>query len=414
MSCHQGASSFREVFSRRPLGGGLQGARTSRNPPPSGRRLLLAILLFASPLTAQSPAAVRALDAAVNAGIQQRTYPGAVVIVGRADTILFAKGYGQYSWNLDTRRPDPAWSLWDVASLSKVVATASAVAVLVGRGLLDLDLPVSSVLPRFSGGGKEGVTIRMLLDHSSGLPAWAPLGAADGSVGSAEAKLFDIPLRRAPGETALYSDLNAILAAMVVEKVSGLSFDEFTREMVFLPSEMAATTWKPMVSDQTRTVPSERRADGSVLVGSVHDPNARALGGIAGHAGVFASGLDLAHFAQRWLRGLAGDSTWVSPDVLKLFAARTRAAGTRALGWDTPLLEPGDGEPPLYGACATDTTIGHTGFTGTLLWLDPPKDLFVVFLTNRSFAPTKRSLSEMRTHRAAVSDAARRLAGERC
>jgi CubicO group peptidase (beta-lactamase class C family) len=254
----------------------------------------------------------------------------------------------------------------------------------------------------------------MLLDHTSGLPAWAPLAAADGQVSSAESRLFDITLRRSPGETPLYSDLNAILAAMVVERVSGLPFEQVTREMVFLPSEMAATTWKPLPADQTRTVPTERRADGSVVVGRVHDPNAQALGGIAGHAGVFATGLDLAHFAQRWLRGLAGDSTWVSPAVLQQFASRSERSGTRALGWDTPLLITGDGDPPLYGACSTATTIGHTGFTGTLIWLDPASDLFLVFLTNRTFAPTRRSLSEMRVHRAAVSDAARRIAGERC
>jgi CubicO group peptidase (beta-lactamase class C family) len=301
-----------------------------------------------------------------------------------------------------------------VASLSKVVATASAVAVLVDRKQLDLDAPVRALLPRFTGEVKDHVTVRMLLDHTSGLPAWAPLATSDGRVSSAESRLFDIALRRAPGETALYSDLNAILAAMVVERVSGVPFDQFTRERVFLPTGMAATTWRPITADQTRAVPTERQADGSVLVGRVHDPNARAFNDVAGHAGVFATGLDLAHFAQRWLRGLGGDSTWVHPEVLRQFATRSATAGTRALGWDTPQLITGDGDPPLYGACATATTIGHTGFTGTLLWLDPAEDLFVVFLTNRSFAPTRRSLSEMRIHRAAVSDAARRIAGEAC
>jgi CubicO group peptidase (beta-lactamase class C family) len=355
------------------------------------------------------------LDAAVEAGIRSRTYPAATVVIGRSDTILYAKGYGTYAWTGDSRQPDPGYSLWDVASLSKVIATASAVAVLVDRQRLDLDAPVSRLLPRFAGEVKDHVTVRMLLDHTSGLPAWAPLGGREGTAAGAWSRLFDIGLTRPAGETSLYSDLNAILAAQVVEQVAGTSFDQFTRDSVFGPTGMGSAMWQPVAADQLRSVPTERRADGSMLFGSVHDPNARVLGGVAGHAGVFATGLDLAHFAQKWLRGLRqSDSTWVRPTTLARFAQRSEVGGTRALGWDTPLLHPPDNLPPLYGACATATTIGHTGFTGTLLWIDPAADLFVVFLTNRSYQPTRRSLSEMRELRAAVSDAARRMAGVKC
>ncbi|HRP07551.1 MAG TPA: serine hydrolase domain-containing protein [Gemmatimonadales bacterium] len=390
-------------------------------PPISDLRSpISALLLAASLLSPQLPAqSVRsraaALDSAVVAGITARTYPAATVIVGRSDTILYSRGYGHYTWASDSRRPDPAWSLWDVASLSKVVATASAVAVLVDRKQLDLDAAVSSLVPRFVGEAKDHVTVRMLLDHTSGLPAWVPLGGDDRSQAGTWGRLFDVGLRREPGQTSLYSDLNAILAARVVEQSTGEPFDLFTRQNVFAPTGMAATTWTPVVADQLRAVPTEYRANGRPLTGVVHDANARAFGGVAGHAGVFATGMDLAHFAQKWLRGLRhADSSWVSPAVLEQFASPQPAAGTRALGWDTPTLNPPDGQPPLYGACATRTTIGHTGFTGTLLWIDTEQDLFVVFLTNRSYQPTRRSLSEMRVHRAAVSDAARRLAGARC
>jgi CubicO group peptidase (beta-lactamase class C family) len=372
---------------------------------------VLVASLVVPPLVAQS---TRAVDAAVEAGIRQRTYPGAVVVIGRSDTILYSKGYGSYTWRGDTRRPDPAWSLWDVASLSKVVATASAVAVLVDRHQLDLDRPVRELVPRYSGEVKDHVTVRMLLDHTSGLPAWAALGGSDNNTESAWTRVFDIAPRRKPGEVPLYSDINAIIAGYLVERATGTSLEQFTRDSVFAPSGMLSATWKPTASDRLRTVPSELRADGSTLAGRVHDPNAQALGGVAGHAGVFATGTDLAHFAQKWLRGLRGtDSTWLSPNTYSLFAQRGPSTGTRALGWDTPTLSPPDGKPPLYGACATESTLGHTGFTGTMLWLDPEQDLFVVFLTNRSYQPTRYSSNEMRMHRAAVSDAARRMVG-RC
>jgi CubicO group peptidase (beta-lactamase class C family) len=387
-----------------------RGEKLNRKPTLLASCLLL---LAASPLCAQTLLSV-ALDQAVEAGIRSRTYPAATVVIGRSDTILYAKGYGTYTWSGDSRRPDPGYALWDVASLSKVV-TASAIAVLVDRQLVDLEAPVTRLLPQFAGEAKDHVTVRMLLDHTSGLPAWAALGGREGTVAGARSRLFDVGLTRPVGETPLYSDLNAIVAAEVVVQASGTPFDQVTRDLVFGPTGMRGATWQPTPADQLRSVPTERRADGSPLVGTVHDPNARVLGGVAGHAGVFATGIDLARFAQTWLRGLRlSDSSWVRPTTLARFAQRSEIAGTRALGWDTPLLHPPDGLPPLYGACATATTIGHTGFTGTLLWIDPEADLFVVFLTNRSYQPTRRSLSEMRALRAAVSDAARRLAGAKC
>jgi CubicO group peptidase (beta-lactamase class C family) len=371
------------------------------------------LLLAAHPLHAQSLLAT-ALDQAIERGISLHTYPAAAVVVGRTDTILYAKGYGTYAWSGDSRRPDPEYSLWDVASLSKLI-TACAVAVLVDRKQIDLEAPVSRLLQEFGGAVKDHVTVRMLLDHTSGLPAWAALGGREGTAAGARARLFDVGLTRPVGATPLYSDLNALIAGEVVTRTSGTPLDVFTRELVFGPTGMRSATWRPVPADQLRSVPSERMADGTPLVGTVHDPNARVLGGVAGHAGVFATGIDLAHFAQTWLRGLRlGDSSWVHPATMSQFVQRNGVAGTRALGWDTPLLSPPDGMPPLYGGCATATTLGHTGFTGTLIWIDPDADLFVVFLTNRSYQPTRRSLSEMRELRAAVSDAARRLAGVRC
>ncbi|MGD9523222.1 MAG: serine hydrolase domain-containing protein [Gemmatimonadales bacterium] len=375
-------------------------------------RCLLPFLLAPAVLAGQRP--TTQIDAAITDGIRDRLFPGAVVVVGRSDTVLFERGYGSYAWGTDSRRPDPAWSLWDVASLSKVVATASATAVLVDRGRLQLQAAVHQLVPPFTGTGKDSVTVEMLLNHTSGLPAWARLSANGADPRHARETLFGIDLRRAPGESPLYSDLNAMLAAMAVERASGESFEQFTVDSVFRPTGMLNATWRPTAADKLRSVPTQLLPDGTSIMGTVNDANADVLGGVAGHAGVFATGEDLARFAQTWLRTVRGtDSSWVSRNTALRFLERSESSGTRALGWDTPrLLE--DGVISLYGRCATRSTYGHTGFTGTLIWFDPVADLFVVLLTNRSYDPAPRSMALIRDVRAAVSDAARRLAGERC
>ncbi len=357
---------------------------------------------------------MRAIDAAVQAGIRDGVYPGAAVVVGRRDTILYRHGYGSYTPR-DSRTPDPDWSLWDVASLTKVVATSTSVALLVQQGKISLDDPVSRYVPRLSGRGRDSITVRMLLDHTSGLPAWKRLSDPSGQRDVALALLFDTPPMRSVGQSPLYSDLNAMLASELVESVTGRSFDDFTTSEVFAPLGMAGTVWRPVAADKVRAVPTERRADGSYLVGTVHDANARALGGVSGHAGLFATATDLARFAQGWLRAIeVADSSWLSPTIAQSFLRRSASSGTRALGWDTPYV-PTDNLPPLYGSCSHGgTTYGHTGFTGTLVWIDPKEDLFLVFMTNRTASTTARSLDKIRLVRAAVSDATRKFAGAAC
>lgn len=381
------------------------------------RLALLLACVAAPPLAAQYSTSSSSIDLAVEQGIRLGTYPAAVVVVGRRDTVLYAKGYGHFTWSNGTSRPDPRTSLWDIASLSKVVATASTVASLVQRGQLDLEAPVSRYLPDFNGTAKDQVTVRMLLDHTSGLPAYSAIHRGGPTLSAARGKVLAVPLSRAPGSAALYSDLNAMLAAMVVEEAAGEGFDVVSRREVFEPLGMTTTLWKVPAIDQTRAVPTGR-VGGRSIGGVVNDLNARSLGGVAGHAGVFSTGLDLGRFAQSWLRALADSQTslWLSAATAHSFGERGLATGTRALGWDTPKLVTEDGGPPLYGRCATATTLGHTGWTGTLLWLDPASDIFLVFLTNRSYAPRSetRSFDQMREIRASVSDAARRMVGRGC
>jgi len=378
--------------------------------------LMLAIALpaFIGPavLAAQRPGRFAAVDAAVTAGIRQGTYPGAVVVVGRGDSVLYTKGYGHITWNTGSRRPNPTTTLWDLASLSKVVATASAAAVLVSEGRLDLDAPVHRYLPEFNGGPKDSVTVRMLLNHTSGLPAWAPLWQMATTSTGARTALYSIALVQPPGVRAEYSDLNALLMGLVVSEVAGMPLDAFARDAVFAPLGMGMTMFQPEAADRTRAMPTQR-SEGTAMIGVVNDENARAFEGVAGHAGVFSTGMDLARFAQGWL----SDATrthlvWLTPATREEFLARSSERGTHALGWDTPHV-PEDGGPSLYGRCATSGTVGHTGWTGTALWIDPTTKLFVILLTNRSYAPRNpaASFEQMRIIRAAVSDAARKALG---
>ena len=369
-----------------------------------------AILLLTVVNAASAQHRFGAVDVAVREGITRGAYPGAVVVIGTADSILYSKGYGRFTWSKASEVPDPETTLWDLASLSKVLGTASAMAVLAADERVDLDAPVNRYLPEFAGGAKDRVTVRMLLDHTSGMPAYAQLYRSATS-SDAIAKLFSVPLQRDVGRSAVYSDLNAILAGLLIERVSGQGLDEFTRASVFTPLGMAATTYRPVASDKVRVVPTSIFRGRSVS-GIVNDENARKLGGVAGHAGLFSTGMDVARFAQSWLSVTAFSSPWANPSTLLQFFQRTPASGSRALGWDTPELA-ADGGPSVFGRCASPATFGHTGWTGTELWIDREADLFVVFLTNRSYSPRTAgsSFTQLRLTRAKVSDAARRAVG---
>lgn len=381
-------------------------------------RVLLAaislLLVEANAARAQSSVHVYdALDGVVRQGIRQGIYPGAVVVVGRRDSILYARGYGHFTWKPTSLVPTPDSTIWDIASITKVVGTASAAMRLIDAGRLSLDAPVSRYLPRFSGGAKDRVTIRMLLDHTSGLRAYAPLFKQARNRESAITLLYAEPVVRTPGASPVYSDLNAIVLGLVIESVSGMPLEQFVAREVFGPLEMTQTTYRPPASVARRTVPTALWR-GHPIQGRVNDPNADVLGGAAGHAGIFSSGMDLARYAQAWLRNGAGPKgQWVSPAIIHSFLQRGANSGPRLLGWDTP--EHGGKEPSIYGSLISDAGYGHTGFTGTEIWIDPARDLFLVFLTNRTFDPRPRdSQHALRRVRASLSDAAIRLVPHTC
>jgi len=371
--------------------------------------LVPVMIAVAPPLSAQRFAAV---DAAIRDGITSRIYPGAVVVVGRADTILYYHGYGHFTWSEASRSPDPSITRWDLASLSKVVATTSAASMLVQDHRLDLDAPVSRYLPEFTGGKKDQVTVRMLLNHTSGMPAYTQLWLVAHTPADARKKLLAIPLQRTPGASAVYSDLNAMLAGLVVERVAREPLDRFADSAVFRPLGMLSTHYGTVAADHVNTMPTGRFR-GQPVAGVVNDQNAVAMGGVSGHAGVFSTGFDLAHFAQGWLRAAGGHGDWLKKNIAAEFFTHSLNSGSRVIGWDTP-DPPGSRKPSLYGRCATSTTYGHTGWTGTEIWIDPSENLFVVFLTNRSFAPDnpKQSFLQLKEVRAKVADAVRTALGK--
>jgi CubicO group peptidase (beta-lactamase class C family) len=364
--------------------------------------LLVGLLALQAPRPVAAPA-FAAVGALVERGIRQGVYPGAVVVIGRRDTVLFARGFGHLSWARSSPRPSALETRWDLASLTKVVATASAVMVLVDQGRVSLDAPVSRYLPRFTGSGRELITVRMLLDHTSGLRPYLAFYRLTGSRAAAIELLYEAVPVRVPGSSPEYSDLNAMLLGILVEAVTGEPLDVFAKREVFAPLGLSSTTFTPALTPGLSVAPSWS-ASGRPVFGRVNDDNANLLGGVAGHAGLFSTGADVARFAQAWLReGRAPDRPWVSASAMREFLRRSAQSGSRALGWDTP--EQRGTVPSIYGHLAGAHTFGHSGWTGTMLWVDPVRDLFVVFLTNRSLEPRVRhSITALRGLRSALSD----------
>ena len=347
-------------------------------------------------------------DAAVRAGIDRGIYPGAVLVIGTADRVLHARGFGRMTWARRARSVTPDSTLFDLASLTKVVATTLAAALLVDRGDLDLDARVDRYLPRFRGPGKEAVTVRMLLDHTSGEPAWVPFFRLAPTRDSALSLLYATPLARRAGGSPVYSDLNAMLLGLIVAQVSGTSLDRFVSREIFTPLEMTRTVFNPPVPWRGWIAPTGRYR-GRPVAGTVNDQNAARLGGVAGHAGLFSTGADLARYAQFWLRrGVTGAGTRLLADsTIRRFLRPSGASGHRLLGWERP--DPDEYHPDPYGSLLSAEAYGHTGWTGTQIWLDPARGVFVVFLTNRSYDPrVRRPFTALHEIRGRLADAVAR------
>lgn len=360
-------------------------------------------LLLGLLLSLQNPVAV---TAAVQRGIKAGVFPGAVVVVGTRDRILVARGYGHFTWSATSAVPDPDSTLFDLASLTKILAATSSVMVLCDQGRLALQQPVVSILPAFDGPGKGAVTVRHLLEHRSGLRSFLRLDTLARDAEMAKQIVMAEPLQAPPGTRVVYSDLNGMLLGWIVERVTGVPLDSFATQAVFRPLGMTRTRYRPPRSWRSNIAPVGLW-HGHAIAGEVHDQNAARLGGVSGHAGLYSTGMDVARFAQFMLRKgtLPNGTPLVRPGIVAAFTRR--GPGNRALGWEMRDTTSANNSGHRMSA----VTYGHTGYTGTSLWIDPEQDVFVVLLTNRVFSPrARRSITLLKQIRGAVADAAVDLA----
>ena len=351
------------------------------------------------------PAQLRRIDDAVAAAIQAGETPGAVVMVARHGKIGYWKAFGSRS--LQPRvEPMTRDTIFDMASLTKVTATTPAVMLLAQNGRLRIGDRVKRYLPLFTGGGKDDITVRQLLIHYSGLPADFDLSKAWHGREAALEELWQISTQAPPGREFLYSDLNYITLGEIVRAVSGRSLDVFTRDEIYGPLGMTETTFNPPAEWTGRIAPTESRARSlqylkggadaaapQMLRGEVHDPTAWRMGGVAGHAGLFSCARDLALYAQMLLDGgRAGNVLLLSPLTVRAMTSPQSPANApvRGFGWDIDTS---------YSAPRGDLFMGgfgHTGFTGTSLWVHPATDTFLIVLANRLHPDGKGDVTRLR------------------
>ncbi len=385
------------------------------------------VLLLARPLAAQLPNQSRALsgislerlaqmDSIIAESIKNKELPGAVVLVGHRGRIVWRKAYGARAVE-PQREAMTADTIFDLASLTKVVATATSIMILVERGQLRLSDAAVKFIPEMKGGGRDAITIEQLLTHTGGFAPDFDLRERWSSYGEATTRLYREPLRSTPGTRFVYSDIGYIALGEVVRRVSGMTLDEFARQNIFLPLGMRDTGFKPAVNLSARIAPTEKRraqmsylGDSAVdagtegeqwLRGQVHDPTSFRMGGVAGHAGLFSTADDLAIFCQMILNGGNYRGAHILSPMAVAAMMQPRAVsetgGARGFGWDIATsFSSNKGDLFPLGS------FGHTGFTGTSLWIDPASDTFVVFLSNRVHPDGKGDVASLRGRVASI------------
>jgi len=349
------------------------------------------------------PSALARMDSIMIGYILAEAFPGAVVAAGVGPEIIKMNGYGHFTY--DSQQRTLPKSIFDLASLTKVIATTTAVMLLFESGDLDLEAPVARYLSAYDTPERESITIHHLLTHTSGLPAFRPFHQDD--VFTSETvidSIFSTPLVSEPGEEYRYSDFGMISLALAIEQMTGEPFDSWCEQHIFIPLGMTSTGFRSTGESDSTIVPTE--VDDSfrerLIQGEVHDETAWILGGVAGHAGLFSNALDLSKFAQMMAQeGYHDGQPFLQPETIELFTTAVDTSfSTRALGWDTRNLNE---EPSSAGLYFGSRSYGHTGFTGTSLWIDPDSKAWVMILTNRVY-PTRYRYNRFRGLRGQIAD----------
>ena len=375
-----------------------------------GAAALVAICLSLPAAQSPFPSAL-ALDNTINSAIERELIPGAVLLIGHRGAIVYRKAYGSRAL-IPKREPMTVDTIFDAASLTKVVATTSSIMKLFEKGKIRLNDPVTEYLPEFQG-GHSGITIRNLLTHFSGLrpdldlePTWS------GYQTGIDKALIDRP-RTPPGARFVYSDINFILLGEIVHRLSGKTLAEYAKDNIFGPLEMKHTRFLPLAEWVSRIAPTEiEPLSGGPIRAVVHDPTARDMGGIAGHAGLFTTADDLARFCQMMLNlGTSNGKRLFSTATVQKFTTPQSPANQavlRGLGWDIDSpFSANRGELFPIGS------YGHTGFTGTSIWIDPTSQTYVILLTNSVHPHRGKSLTSLRARVATLTAAAVGIHGKR-
>ena len=335
------------------------------------------------------PIALNKVDTIVAAAIADSAFPGAVLLVAKDGYIVHEKAYGRMTYD-PTAVPVSTDALFDLASVTKVIATTSAVMHLVDEKRIALNDPVVKFIPEFGQNGKDKVTLYNLMVHNSGLQAWRKYYEICDSPKCELDSIFSAPLVYRTGDSTIYSDLGLITMGKVIENVTNTSLDKYVDSVFFKPLGMKNTMYNPPQAVWGKVVPTEVDSQWKktyrAVKGRVHDENAATLGGVSGHAGLFSTASDLVKILQMELNGgIYGGTRYLLEETIKQFTKRQSDQSSRGIGWDTK-----SSESSFSGKYTSAKTFLHTGFTGTSVVVDPDKKVIVVFLTNRVY-PTRNS-----------------------
>lgn len=327
------------------------------------------------------------VDLVINKAIEDKSFPGAVVLVWKDGQTIFEKAYGNFTYDLTSPKVKTN-TIYDLASLTKVVATTTAAMICYDRNLFSLNDRVTKYIPEFGVNGKENIIIKNLMIHNSGLPAWKKFYGRDLKYDDVINEIYFSELEYKTGEKTVYSDLGIITLGKIIEKVTGKTLDTFCRDEIFFPLKMNSTFFNPNDSLKIFCAPTE--TDNywrmKTLQGEVHDETSAMLNGVAGHAGLFSTADDLAKLMSVLInKGKFEQKQFIKQSTIELFTKRYSAESTRAIGWDTK-----SDSGSSAGRYFSKNSFGHTGYTGTSIWADPERNLFVVFLTNRVY-PTREN-----------------------